>query len=327
MQLPRKIDHIIVPPIKCQGIKTKLVKFIANNIRWANNGVWYEPFVGSGVVLFNLRPNRAIVSDTNIHIIQFYNDLYLKKFNLIDFKEFLEFEGNKLKDRGKEHYYFIRDRFNQNQNSFDFLFLNRSCFNGLMRFNSNGGFNVPFGHKPERFRQSYITKILNQIVRVQEVMSGGDWIFKTQDWSSVINDLDYEDFVYLDPPYIGRFTDYYNQWDESDAIQLANWSQSTHASFALSMWVKNKYRFNEHLNAYWGGNVLRTYEHFYHLGSTENLRNAMLEGLVIKPESASILTRQYPQIDQKQLEISISDLVLPVAKSVVISHFSSSHSL
>ena len=62
-----------VPPIKCQGIKTKLVEWIKDHSSLEGNGTWIEPFMGSGVVGFNMRPSRAIFADVNPHIINFYN--------------------------------------------------------------------------------------------------------------------------------------------------------------------------------------------------------------------------------------------------------------
>jgi len=61
-----------VPPLKIQGIKTKLVPFILKNITWHGNGKWIEPFLGSGVVAFNVRPDRALLADVNPHIISVY---------------------------------------------------------------------------------------------------------------------------------------------------------------------------------------------------------------------------------------------------------------
>ena len=54
--LPRQVGHIGVPPVKCQGIKTKLVPFIFVNVKWdsGSSGRWIEPFLGSGVVTLNL---------------------------------------------------------------------------------------------------------------------------------------------------------------------------------------------------------------------------------------------------------------------------------
>ncbi|MBR0204582.1 MAG: DNA adenine methylase, partial [Synergistaceae bacterium] len=66
-------EKIFVPPIKIQGIKTKLVPLIKQNISLSKNTLWLEPFMGSGVVGFNVRPERAVFADINPHIINFYN--------------------------------------------------------------------------------------------------------------------------------------------------------------------------------------------------------------------------------------------------------------
>ena len=91
------------------------------------------------------------------------------------------------------------------------------------------------------------------------------------------------DFVYLDPPYIGRHTDYYEQWSETDAIDLSAVAKRLPCGFALSMWKENKYRKNQHIVQYWDFAVERTFTHFYYVGSTEDLRNSMDEALLIKP--------------------------------------------
>lgn len=281
--LPRNIEKVKVPPIKCQGIKTKLIGFIAANISWDGKGKWIEPFLGSGVVAFNIQPERALLTDTNKHIINFYNDL---KNGVIDehtVREFLEDNGIKLFNEGKEYYYKVRDVFNKNGGSLPFIFLNRSSFNGLMRFNSSGGFNVPFGHKPERFRKAYITKICNQIKSIKKIITKTDWEFRVANFNETMGELEAPDFVYLDPPYIGRNTDYFNSWSEEDANRLAKTAQNADGGFALSMWFKNKYRENTHLQKHWNGNIIRTLNHFYHVGPSEDLRNEMIEALVIKP--------------------------------------------
>lgn len=280
--LPRQIGKVRVPPIKCQGIKTKLVPFIAENVKWTGKGRWIEPFLGSGVVAFNIAPKHAILSDSNKHVINFYSEIQNGGITPESAKEFLNENGALLSERGAEHYYEVRKRFNKNGDPLDLLFLNRACFNGVMRFNSKGEFNVPFCRKSDRFRTSYITKIVNQIKWVSEVISEKDWIFSSGDWRDVLNRAEPDDFVYLDPPYIGRHTDYFNSWTEEDAIELANCSQNLNCGFALSMWYENKYRKNDHISQCWSGNIIRTSSHFYHVGSKESLRNAMVEALVIK---------------------------------------------
>ncbi|MBN1578598.1 MAG: Dam family site-specific DNA-(adenine-N6)-methyltransferase, partial [Chitinispirillaceae bacterium] len=156
-------DTLFIPPIKCQGIKSKLVheiRHIANNVRYDR---WIEPFMGSGVVGFNIRPDNAIFADSNPHLIRFYSDLQSGKLTPAIVKLFLQNEGDRLEKTEGEHYYTIRKRFNEEPNSLDFLFLNRAGFNGMIRFNAKGGFNVPFCKKPTRFAQAYVTKIVNQV--------------------------------------------------------------------------------------------------------------------------------------------------------------------
>jgi len=126
---------IIVPPIKTQGIKTKLVPWIQEHTPKEEMGKWIEPFMGSGVVGFNIRPKKAFFSDNNPHIIRFYQDINAGKITGGLVKEFLEREGAILRERGKEFYYEVRERFNEEHEPLDFLFLNRACFNGMIRFN------------------------------------------------------------------------------------------------------------------------------------------------------------------------------------------------
>lgn len=68
-------DRILIPPIKCQGIKTKLVPFIREKVDISNTETWIEPFVGTGVVAFNLAPKKAILTDKNQYIIALYQGI------------------------------------------------------------------------------------------------------------------------------------------------------------------------------------------------------------------------------------------------------------
>jgi len=275
----------VVPPIKCQGIKSKLVSFIAESIEWdqSNGGTWIEPFLGSGVVLFSIQPQRAIVSDKNHHIINFYRKIQSGEITGAVAREYLEDAGRKLLESEGSYYYDVRNRFNEQGSSLDFLFLTRACFNGVMRFNKKGGFNVPFCKKPDRFAKAYITRIANQIDRVSQVMEGKDWEFVSGDFRDTLERAKPEDFIYVDPPYIGRHTGYIADWTDEDASDLAELVQESSAGFALSMWRENKYRKNEHLDECWSGNESADFDHFYHVGSTESLRNKMVETLIIRP--------------------------------------------
>ena len=272
-----------MPPIKCQGIKTKLVPFILRNVRWNGQGRWIEPFLGSGVVLFNVQPERALASDTNVHIITLYQQIAGGSLTPRMVESFLTAEGRKLLAGGAEYYYQVRERFNRDHDPLDFLFLSRACFNGVMRFNKRGDFNVPFCNKPDRFRQAYVTKITNQVIGLANVMRGKQWEFRVLDWRDCLAQAKEGDFVYLDPPYIGRHVDYYNHWTNEDAVELAKVAQSLPCGVALSMWKGNRYRCNGHIVDHWSGMIERTFGHFYHVGSTVSLRNAMQEALLITP--------------------------------------------
>ncbi len=271
---------ISVPPIKCQGIKTKLVQWIVEHVSLGDTERWIEPFMGSGVVGFNLKPRRALFSDINPHLINFYRALQSGEITPASARTFLEHEGQLLEEQGEEHYYAIRDRFNASGAPLDFLFLNRASFNGVIRFNRKGLFNVPFGHKPQRFSKSYVTKIVNQIQQVSIAMHQCDWEFVCKDFREVISTAQAADFIYCDPPYAGRHTDYFNAWSEADEQDLYALLSTTSTKFILSTWHSNSYRANPAFEKYSAGFHVSTREHFYHVGASEENRNPMLEAIV-----------------------------------------------
>ncbi|MGH9892611.1 MAG: DNA adenine methylase, partial [bacterium] len=289
------------PLIKSQGIKTRLVPFILSRIAWDGAGRWVEPFVGSGAVLFNAVPERAIAADSNEHLIRLYQAVQRREVTPHSVEAHLKREGAALRQKGEDHYYEVRTRFNADHSPLDLIFLNRSCFNGVMRFNRRGGFNVPFCRKLDRFRPGLITKICNQVVWIAKQMKDKDWTFVTADWRSTLNDVAEGDFVYLDPPYTGRHTDYYNNWTDEEADALASRVKELPAGFAYSMWKENRYRSNLHLVKHFADYHIATFEHFYHVGSSEDLRNAMMEALVISPGYVADDPQPAPRADPLHL--------------------------
>ena len=273
-------DTIYVPPIKIQGIKTKLVPLIKQSVIVNQNSIWIEPFMGSGVVGFNVEPNHAIFADTNPHIIEFYNQIKSGVITPISVREFLEHEGRLLEQGDDEYYYAVRARFNKDHNPLDFLFLNRSCFNGMIRFNKSYEFNVPYGHKPHRFSKAYITKIVNQVAHVSELLQQHDWVFICQSFEKTISMASQNDFIYCDPPYIGRNVDYYDSWDEQSESSLHKLLTSSSANFMLSTWDHNDYRQNDYITQIWSDCQKITQKHFYHVGAKETNRNPVVEALL-----------------------------------------------
>ncbi len=243
------------------------------------SGIYYEPFMESGVVGFNLSPKVGVFSDSNPHIINFYNAIKRDDFTEDSVRAFLIQEGKNLDRDGQEHYLRVRQRFNKSQDPHDFLFLNRSCFNGLMRFNAKGDFNVPYCKKDRHFAPAYITKITNQVEWVRERIAQNDYTFLCCDFTQIFKEARGGDFIYCDPPYIGRYADYFSPWNCAHKDKLHDLLQHTQASCLLSTWHSNNYRTNPYIYRYQEHRI-KFLDHFYHLGAKEKNRNAIKEALV-----------------------------------------------
>ncbi|MCX6255021.1 MAG: Dam family site-specific DNA-(adenine-N6)-methyltransferase [Bacteroidia bacterium] len=275
--------RVVVPPIKSQGIKTKLVPWIFD-LAPKNYDRWIEPFLGTGVVAFNSGAKKAILNDSNPHIINFYKGIQEKVITSALMRQYLELEGellSKAENDGYDHYRLVRDRFNAEFSPFDFIFLSRAGFNGMMRFGKKGNWNIPFCKKPDRFAQAYVTKITNQVAAATKIIRPEpEWLFYNKSFSEIIPLASEQDLIYCDPPYYGRYVDYYNGWTEKDEEQLFNLLLNTKAKFILSTWHHNDYRENEMINKYWYHFNIITKDHFYHSGGKVENRKTVVEALV-----------------------------------------------
>ncbi|MGH9947751.1 MAG: DNA adenine methylase [Pyrinomonadaceae bacterium] len=277
------------------------------------NGRWIEPFLGTGVVVFNSEYKRALLNDANPHIIRFYKGIQDGEITPHAVRDYLEREGNLLRnadDNGYVHYLFVRERFNQTFSPFDFLFLSRAGFNGMMRFGSKGNWNIPFCKKPERFSPAYITKIVNQVAAVSRLIKPDpSWTFVGGSFEDVIRQADHNDIIYCDPPYFGRHVDYYNGWSESDERQLFDLLSDASAKFILSTWHHNDWRENEMIDKYWKSFNIVTRDHFYHAGANIENRRTIVEALVCNFEPEGIDLHNHgklvvPEIEQLALKFT-----------------------
>lgn len=253
-------------------------------------GRWVEPFLGTGVVAFNAGFKEALLSDTNPHIINFYQGIQDNTITPAIVKRYLEKEGSKLlaaDENGYVYFRIVRDRFNKKFSPLDFLFLSRAGFNGMMRFGGKGNWNIPFCKKPNRFAQSYITKIVNQVVKVRFVIND-KWVFLNKNFADIIPLASKGDIIYCDPPYFGRYVDYYNGWTEQDEKLLFNLLCETKAKFILSTWHHNDYRNNEMIKKFWNKFNIVTKDHFYHSGGNIENRRTIVEALVCNFELDTI---------------------------------------
>ena len=301
----------IIPPIKSQGIKTKLVPWIME-LAPQVTGKWIEPFLGTGVVAFNSGYKKAILSDTNPHIINFYKDVQRKVITAPLMKQYLEHEGkilSKADNNGYEHYLKVRSRFNSGEFSpYDFIFLSRAGFNGMMRFGSKGNWNIPFCKKPDRFAQAYVTKITNQVSNVSQIIQEEpNWVFHNKSFADIIPLATEQDIIYCDPPYYGRHVDYYNGWKEQDEALLFDLLSQTKAKFILSTWHHNDWRQNEMIEKFWHKFNVVTKDHFYHNGGSIENRKTVVEALVCNFDTSGFAEHNHGLIkkvkhEQLQLE-------------------------
>ena len=274
-------------------------------------GKWVEPFLGTGVVAFNSGFKEALLNDTNPHIINFYEGVKRGTITPSIVKQFLQEEGEKLiraEENGYTYFRVVRDRFNKDFSPLDFLFLSRAGFNGMMRFGSKGNWNIPFCKKANRFAQSYITKIVNQVSMVKGIINDY-WTFTNTNFAEIIPLATGNDLIYCDPPYFGRYVDYYNGWKEQEEQLLYHLLSETKAKFILSTWHHNDWRENEMIKKYWKNFNIVTKDHFYHSGGKIENRRTIVEALVCNFELDSINKHNHgihtkQKIEQLYLELA-----------------------
>ena len=114
-----------------------------------------------------------------------------------------------------------------------------------------------------------------------DAVSQYDWEFICADFRKIISSATQKDFIYCDPPYIGRHVDYFNSWSENDEQELYDLLGTTKAKFILSTWHSNQYRENLALEKYASNYTVLTREHFYHVGASEKNRKPMMEAIVL----------------------------------------------
>lgn len=156
----------------------------------SKNSSYFEPFVGGGAVFFDLRPQKAFLSDMNFELVTTYNVIKNDVEKLI--------VSLKKHDHNKDYFLAIRAQNPKEISALEvasrFIFLNRTCFNGMYRVNSKGGFNVPFGkyENPLICDEENLRKVSKALQDVE---------IKHQDYKQVLKKAKKGDFIYFDPPY------------------------------------------------------------------------------------------------------------------------------
>lgn len=226
------------PLVKYRGGKSKEIPHLIKHIP-QYNGRYIEPFFGGGALFFHLVPKRAIINDINSKLISFYlgvknnfetlkNELaQIEQVYTINRKKFEDLKGKlpdeRVEDKNEHLYYHIRDMFNEltekkYSDALLYFFINKTAYSGMIRYNSKGEFNVPYG-RYANLNTSLVTKSHNNLLVNTDIYN--------LDYSEIFNMATKEDFMFLDPPYDCVFSDYGNVehkdgFNEKNHIELAN---------------------------------------------------------------------------------------------------------
>ncbi len=228
------------PFVKWAGGKASLIPQIKNyypqSLKTGQIDTYIEPFVGGGAILLDVLQNydikKAYAYDTNKDLVNAYNVIKTDVDDLIIKLKKYENEYIPLNmEQRKAYYYDIRDEYNSAEvkdgklsvkRASQFIFLNRTCFNGLYRVNQNGDFNVPMGkYKNPTICDEENLRGLSKLLKNVEIVCG--------DYGDTIHLVNNNTFVYFDPPYrplnaTSGFTSYTKEdFSDDDQKQLATY--------------------------------------------------------------------------------------------------------
>jgi DNA adenine methylase len=226
------------PLVKYRGGKSKEIPQLIKHIPQFS-GRYIEPFFGGGALFFHLEPAKAIINDINSKLVSFYlgvrddfeqlkseldevENLYTinrKKYEILKSKT----PDERVTDENEHLYYEIRDMFNdltekKYTEALLYFFMNKTAYSGMIRYNSKGEFNVPYG-RYANLNTALVTVEHNKLLANTEIYN--------LDYAAIFQMADKDDFIFLDPPYDCIFSDYGNieykeGFTESNHVELAN---------------------------------------------------------------------------------------------------------
>lgn len=189
---------LLSPILKWVGGKRQLLSEIIPLIDESCDN-YVEPFIGGGAVLFRVQPKKAIINDYNTELINVYRTVRDDLDGLVALLKEHE------KYNSSDYYYEVRaldrtpdfDKMSNLEKAARIIYLNKTCYNGLYRVNSLGQFNSPYG----RYKNP---NIVNEVVlrAISKYLNRNEISIRSGDYKDVLNDIEKNSFVYLDPPYI-----------------------------------------------------------------------------------------------------------------------------
>lgn len=232
-----KPNHLAAPFLKWAGGKRQLVPELKKHLPESKDIKTYiEPFIGGGAMLFALQPSRAVISDSNSELINVYQTIKDSPKALMDA---LERHPNT-----SDHYYEVRELDRSEsyasappvERAARFIFLNKTCFNGLFRVNAQGFFNVPYGYYKNPQYHEY-----SKIMAVSAYLKKNDVTISMGDFSHTFAYANRGAFFYLDPPYApitptSSFTGYTSSgFSKEEQVRLRNFCRELNDKGALFM--------------------------------------------------------------------------------------------
>lgn len=185
--MTRRHDRTSIKPfLRWAGGKQWLAQRLAG-VMPKDNRTYYEPFLGGGSLFFAARPKRAVLGDTNERLINTFRVLRDQPRDLI---RILSQWSN-----DRDTYYAVRSTNGHDEvwNAAQFIYLNKTCWNGLHRVNKQGQFNVPFGnHDRNVFDEAHLLTV-SQALQAAEL--------RCCDFQDMLQSAEQNAFVYMDPPY------------------------------------------------------------------------------------------------------------------------------
>lgn len=220
------------PVIKWSGSKRsqseEIIKYFPKEI-----DTYYEPFCGGCSVLFQLlhsdiKVKNYVCSDKNKGLIDLWNLIKVNPKLVSDSYSIMwnELNIDDNKERKKQYFYMVRERYNNKHNPTDFMFIMRTTTNGMPRYNNNGDFNNSFHVTRNGILPNKLEKIIYQW---SEVLNKNNVKFINQEYNNILTKEN--DFVYLDPPYANTKGMYYGTIDYNI---LWNWLKQQSCKYILS---------------------------------------------------------------------------------------------
>lgn len=222
----------IKPVIKWSGSKRSQSETIISHMP-KEIDTYYEPFVGGASVLFQLlhsdiKVNKYVCSDINNDLIRLWNEIKINPSGLLNTytKLWNDLNYNEDFERKKEYFYSVRKSFNTTRNPHEFLFLSRTCMNGLIRYNSKGDFNTSL----HITRKGILPDTLGKIIfDWSNKLNQKDVLFINSNYKDIQSNEN--DYFYLDPPYANTKGMYYGNLDYSE---FWDWLRSQKAGYIFS---------------------------------------------------------------------------------------------